>query len=157
MIEPMWESSKTEIVWKKSCCIFSPAFGCCALQTLVEILIFIQPAFWCKLKKTNKVGITHSTAIQDIWIFMTSFFFPYSFLLIVFINWNTGVWVLSLVAAKERGSMQPWLGWNLRLRLQVLTCLMCWKWRKEILQVEPIGGYWLSVMTTKRLSHPTTG
>ena len=27
-------------IFKQGCCIFRPAFGCCALQTLVEIVIF---------------------------------------------------------------------------------------------------------------------
>ena len=53
---------------------------------------------------------------------------------------KNGVYITA--TAKERGSMQPGLGWNLWLRLQVLTRLMCWKWRKEILYVKPIVIYW---------------
>ena len=53
--------STGSLQWNR-CCIFRPAFGCCAPQMLVEIVIFsifcadklknaTRPAFWFKLKK----------------------------------------------------------------------------------------------------------
>ena len=49
------------------CCIFPPAFGCCAPQTLVEIVIF--SIFYAKkLKKRKKVTILLQNLAKK-WVF----------------------------------------------------------------------------------------
>ena len=58
--------------------------------------IQLKPKYiaWILVVKKFIVGITHSTAMARLWlfwIFMTRLCFPYSFLLIVFINPNTGM------------------------------------------------------------------
>ena len=39
--DPVYVQKEAEDLWcegRTNCCIFRPAFGCCALQTLVEIV-----------------------------------------------------------------------------------------------------------------------